>query len=62
MNQTKHSQFCSPTQEGKMTTKLFLILIFATIFLTQNIKGQEIESNVDQGNLSRGIANCLGAA
>ena len=53
MNQTKHSQLFSPTQEGKMTTKLFLILILATIFLTQNIKGQEI----DQGNSSRGIGN-----
>ena len=49
MNQTKHSQFCSPTQEGKMTTKLFFILILATIFLTQYTKGQKIESNVGQG-------------
>ena len=43
-----------------MTTKLLLILFLATIFLSQNIKGQKIESNVDQGNLSRGVTNCLG--
>ena len=57
MNQTRNSQFFSPTQEGKMTTKLLLILSLATIFLPQNIKGQEIESNVHQGNLLRGIDN-----
>ena len=45
-----------------MTTKLLLLLFLATIFLSQNIKGQKIESNVDQGNLSRGVTNCLGAA
>ena len=45
-----------------MTMKLLLILSLATIFLSQNIQGQKIESNLDQGNLSRGIANSLGAA
>ena len=62
MNQTKNSQFLSSTQEGKMTAKLLLILSLATIFLPQNIKGQEFESNVDQGNSSRGIVKCSGAA
>ena len=57
MNQTRNSQLFSPTQKGKMTTKLLLILSLAAIFLPQNIKGQEIESNVDQGNSLRGIAN-----
>ena len=60
MNQTKNSQFLSSTQEGKMTAKLLLILSLATIFLPQNIKGQEIESNIDQGNSSRGMFNCSG--
>ena len=44
-----------------MTTKSLLILTLATIFLSQNINGQKIESNVDKGNLSRGIINCLDA-
>ena len=35
-----------------MTTKSLLILTLATIFLSQNINGQKIESNVDKGNLS----------
>jgi hypothetical protein len=32
------------------------------MFLPQNIKGQEIESNVDEGNLLRGIDNWSSAA
>ena len=50
MTQTRNSQLFSPTHKGKMTTKLLLILSLATIFLPQNIKGQETESIVDQGN------------
>jgi hypothetical protein len=43
-------------------TKLLLILSLVTMFLPQNIKGQEIESNVDEGNLLRGIDNWSSAA
>ena len=57
MNQTRNSQFFSPTQQGKMITKVLLVLSLATIFLPQNIKGQEFESNVDQGNHQGVLSN-----